>query len=505
MTAVEIDAIVVLAAGEGTRMRSATPKVLHSIGGRSLLGHVLAACADAAAREVVVVVGHRREQVVRQVADSLAIARTAVQAEQLGTGHATQVGLEQVAATHGVVVVVMGDTPLLRGEDLLELAAEHATSKRAVTVLAAQPADPSGYGRMARDDSGALLEVVEEADATPEQRTIREVNTGIYAFDLTYLRSALPRLATDNAQGELYLTDVIGLARADGQQVGMAVMRDPVDTEGVNDRVALAALGAVLNARTLDRWMRAGVTVVDPTTTWVDVTVSLGRDVTIRPGVQLHGATTVGDGAAIGPDSTLDDVQVAAGASVVRSHASGAVIGVDAAVGPFAYLRPGTVVHPGAKVGAFVETKNAEIGPGAKVPHLSYVGDAEIGEGSNIGAGTITANYDGVSKHRTIVGRHCKTGAENVFVAPVTIGVGAVSGAGTVVRRDVPPGALAVSGGPQRHHDGWTARRRPGSAAAAAASDKAGDVGQTDAATSDTPSDERAPEASDQPEEGTQS
>ena len=324
MTAVEIDAIVVLAAGEGTRMRSATPKVLHSIGGRSLLGHVLAACADAAAREVVVVVGHRREQVVRQVADSLAIARTAVQAEQLGTGHATQVGLEQVAATHGVVMVVMGYTPLLRGEDLLELAAEHATSKRAVTVLAAQPADPSGYGRMARDDNGELLEVVEEADATPEQRTIREVNTGIYAFDLTYLRSALPRLGTDNAQGELYLTDVIGLARADGQQVGMAVMRDPVDTEGVNDRVALAALGAVLNARTLDRWMRAGVTVVDPTTTWVDVTVSLGRDVTIRPGVQLHGATTVGDGAAIGPDSTLDDVQVAAGASVVRSHASGA-------------------------------------------------------------------------------------------------------------------------------------------------------------------------------------
>ena len=501
----QIDAIVVLAAGEGTRMRSSTPKVLHSIGGRSLLGHVLAACADAAAAEVVVVVGHRREQMFTHVADSLPSARTAVQAEQRGTGHATQVGLDEVAATDGVVVVVMGDTPLLRGQDLLDLVAEHTVSKRAVTVLAAQPADPTGYGRMARDDSGALLEVVEEADATPEQRTIREVNTGIYAFDLGYLRSALPRLETDNTQGELYLTDVIGLARADGQPVGMAVMRDPEDTEGVNDRVALASLGAVLNGRTLDRWMRAGVTVVDPATTWVDVTVTLGRDVTLLPGVQLHGATVVADGAAIGPDSTLDDVQVGAGASVVRSHGSGAHIGADATVGPFAYLRPGTVVHPGAKVGAFVETKNAEIGPGAKVPHLSYVGDVEIGEGANIGAGTITANYDGVSKHRTVVGRHCKTGAYNVFVAPVTIGDGAVTGAGTVVRRDVPPGALAVSGSPQRHHDGWTVRRRPGSAAAeaAAASEAGGDIGQTGAAPSDAPSDKKAPQASDQPEEGT--
>ncbi len=495
-------AVVVLAAGEGTRMRSATPKVLHRIGGRTLLGHVLAAADGSGAPEVVTVVGHGRASVIEHVSACLPTARTAVQEEQLGTGHAALVGLRQIEATAGTVLVVMGDTPLLRGEVLRDLAARHAAAERAVTVLAARPADPTGYGRLLCDSDGSLLAIVEEADATPEQRLLREVNSGIYAFDLDYLRDALPRLGADNAQGEVYLPDVVALARQDASAVGTVLADDPMDAEGVNDRVQLAELGRVLNARVLRDWMRAGVTVVDPSSVWVDVTVTLGRDVELRPGVQLQGATAVGDGAVVGPDCTLLDVRVGAGASVVRTHGSGAVIGDGAAVGPFAYLRPGTVLHADGKIGTFVETKNAAIGRAAKVPHLSYVGDAEIGEGTNIGAGTITANYDGLAKHRTVVGRHCKTGSDNVFVAPVTIGDGAVTGAGTVVRRDVPPGALAVSGGPQRHHDGWTQRRRPGTPAAeaatagAAATAAGGDVGQTEGPP--------PPLTPGQPDEGTQ-
>ncbi len=492
-------AVVVLAAGEGTRMRSTTPKVLHRIGGRTLLGHVLAAAAGSDAAEVVTVVGHGRAQVTEHVATCLPTARAAVQEEQRGTGHAALVGLQQVQAEEGTVLVVMGDTPLLRAEVLRDLAARHAVAGRAVTVLAARPADPTGYGRLLCDPDGSLVAVVEHADATPEQRLIREVNSGIYAFDLAFLRAALPRLGADNAQGEVYLPDVVALAHGDGQAVGTVLADDPMDAEGVNDRVQLAELGRVLNARVLHAWMRAGVTVVDPSSAWVDVTVTLGRDVELRPGVQLQGVTAVEDGAVVGPDCTLLDVRVGAGASVVRTHGSGAVIGAGASVGPFAYLRPGTVLNADGKIGTFVETKNAVIGQAAKVPHLSYVGDAEIGAGTNIGAGTITANYDGLAKHRTVVGRHCKTGSDNVFVAPVTIGDGAVTGAGTVVRRDVPPGALAVSGGPQRHHDGWTQRRRPGTPAAqaaAAASDADDGVGQTEGPP--------PPLTPGQPDEGTQ-
>jgi bifunctional UDP-N-acetylglucosamine pyrophosphorylase/glucosamine-1-phosphate N-acetyltransferase len=264
---------------------------------------------------------------------------------------------------------------------------------------------------------------------------------------------------------------VVGIAHADLRPVGAYRIDDVVQTEGANDRAQLAALGAELNRRILDDWMRAGVTVVDPATTWVDADVVLAPDVTILPGVQLQGATVVAEDAVIGPDCTLKDTEVGAGAKVVRTHAELAVIGAGANVGPFAYLRPGTVLGEGGKIGTFVETKNARIAAGAKVPHLSYVGDAEIGEGSNIGAGTIFANYDGVAKHRTTVGRHAKTGANNTFVAPIDIGDGAVTGGGTVVRRDVPPGARAVSTGPQRHIDEWVITKRPGSPAAVAAAE----------------------------------
>jgi bifunctional UDP-N-acetylglucosamine pyrophosphorylase/glucosamine-1-phosphate N-acetyltransferase len=364
-----------------------------------------------------------------------------------------------------------GDTPLLQGDTIAALVADHAGSGRAITVLSGEVADPFGYGRVIRDADGSVTAIVEQKDADEAQAAVREINSGVFAFDGAFLAEALTRIGNDNAKGEYYLTDVVGIAHAEGRPVGAYRIDDVMQTEGANDRAQLAALGAELNRRILDRWMRDGVTVVDPATTWVDADVVLAPDVTILPGVQLQGATVVAEDAVIGPDSTLKDTEVGAGARVVRTHAELAVIGPGSTVGPFSYLRPGTVLGDGGKIGAFVETKNAQIGAGAKVPHLTYVGDAEIGEGTNIGAGTIFANYDGVAKHRTTIGRHAKTGANNTFVAPVQIGDGALTGGGTVVRRDVPPGALAVSAGAQRHHDRWVIDRRPDSPGAQAAAE----------------------------------
>jgi bifunctional UDP-N-acetylglucosamine pyrophosphorylase/glucosamine-1-phosphate N-acetyltransferase len=466
-------AVVVLAAGSGTRMRSKTAKVLHPLGGRSMLAHVLAAARYVEPRHVVAVVGHSREQVTAHVREQVPDAVVAVQEEQQGTGHAVRVGLEALRAaagtTDGVVVVMSGDTPLMQGETLRALVDAHVDGAWSATVLTAEVPDPFGYGRVLRDDDGAVTAVVEEKDATAEQAAVREINSGVYAFDGAYLTEALTRITSDNAKGEYYLTDVVAVARADDRPVGAHRIDDVVQTEGANDRAQLAGLAAELNRRVLARWMRDGVTVVDPTSTWVDVDVVLAPDVTILPGVQLLGATVVAEDAVIGPDCTLKDVEVGAGAKVVRSHGELAVIGPRATVGPFSYLRPGTELGAGGKIGGFVETKNARIADGAKVPHLSYIGDAEIGEGSNIGAGTIVANYDGVEKHRTRVGRQARTGSNNTFVAPVEIGDGATTGGGTVVREDVPPGALAVSAGPQRNIEGWTARRRPGTPMAEAA------------------------------------
>ncbi|MDQ4006997.1 MAG: bifunctional UDP-N-acetylglucosamine diphosphorylase/glucosamine-1-phosphate N-acetyltransferase GlmU [Actinomycetota bacterium] len=459
-------------------MRSRTPKVLHRIGGQSLIGRALGAARGLEPHALVAVVGHGREVVAPHVQEVDPDAVTAVQEQQLGTGHAVQCALAALQELPGgtagpppggVVLVTYGDVPLLTTQTLHALLEHHAAAGDAVSVLTAQVPDPTGYGRVLRDDSGAVAGIVEHRDATDAQREIAEINSGIYAFDAAVLVDALARIRTDNTQGELYLTDVVGIARADGLGVGALCVDDVWQTEGVNDRVQLARMGAELNRRTLERHMRAGVTVLDPATTWVDDTVLCDPDVTLLPGVQLHGATRVATGATVGPDSTLTDVEVGEGATVVRCHGSGAVVGAGASVGPFAYLRPDTRLGEGGKIGTFVETKNAAIAPSAKVPHLSYVGDAEIGESTNIGAGTIFANYDGVQKNRTIVGVHCKTGSNNTFVAPVEIGDGAATGAGTVVREDVPPGALAVSAGPQRNIEEWTVRRRAGTAAAKAA------------------------------------
>jgi bifunctional UDP-N-acetylglucosamine pyrophosphorylase/glucosamine-1-phosphate N-acetyltransferase len=379
------------------------------------------------------------------------------------------VALEASGTTRGTVVVATADTPLLEGESLRRFVADHRAAEQVVSILSGVVANPFGYGRIVRNEEGDVEAIVEEKDATPDQREISEISSGILAFDAAFLVEALPRLSNDNAKGEFYLTDTVKIAREDGLTVGAFPIDDVMQTEGANDRVQLAEMGREMNRRIVTRWMRDGVTVMDPATTWIDADVTLAEDVTILPGVQLLGATTVAQDAAIGPDCTLKDCEVGAGARVVRAHAELAVIGERADVGPFAYLRPGTVLGIEGKIGTFVETKNAVVGDGAKVPHLSYVGDAEIGERANIGAGTIFANYDGVNKHRTTVGRWFRGGSNNTFVAPVDIGDGASTGGGTVVRRNVPPGALAVSGGPQRNLPGWVQTKRAGTPQALAA------------------------------------
>ena len=395
----------------------------------------------------------------------------AVQEQQLGTGHAVRCGLDALpAGITGPVLVTYGDVPLLRAETLAALLAEHSASGAAVTLVTTELADPTGYGRVLRETDGTVTRIVEQADATrgAAARSARST-PACTRSTAPFLEAGLGRLSTANNQGELYLTDLIKIARDDGAEVRGVICPDEWQVRGVNDRVQLAELRAELNRRLLEQWMRAGVTVVDPATTWVDVQVRLERDVVLHPGTQLHGATSVGGGAEIGPDTTLTDVVVGPGARVVRTHGSESEIGAGASVGPFAYLRPGVRLGERGKIGTFVEAKNAEIGEGSKVPHLTYVGDATIGDHSNVGASSTFVNYDGVRKHRTVIGSHVRTGSDTKFIAPLSVGDGAYTGAGAVLKQDVPPGALAVSGGPQRNIEGWVEKNRPGTPAAEAA------------------------------------
>ncbi|GAA3539211.1 bifunctional UDP-N-acetylglucosamine diphosphorylase/glucosamine-1-phosphate N-acetyltransferase GlmU [Streptomyces osmaniensis] len=452
-------------------MKSATPKVLHELCGRSLVGHVLAAARELDPENLVVVVGHAREQVVAHLGEIDPGVRTAVQAEQNGTGHAVRMALEELGGgVDGTVVVVCGDTPLLTGETLTALAATHSGDGNAVTVLTAEVPDATGYGRIVRDGaSGAVTAIVEHKDATESQRAIREINSGVFAFDGQLLADALGKVRTDNSQGEEYLTDVLGILREAGHRVGASVAADHREIAGINNRVQLSEARRILNDRLLTAAMLSGVTVIDPATTWVDVTVTFEQDVTVQPGTQLQGDTHLGEGADVGPNTRLKDTRVGAGARVDNTVSNGAVVGAHASVGPYAYLRPGTRLGAKGKIGTYVETKNASIGEGTKIPHLSYVGDATIGEQTNIGAASVFVNYDGKDKHHTTVGSHCRTGSDNMFVAPVTIGDGAYTAAGSVITKDVPPGSLAVARGQQRNIEGWVARKRPGSAAAKAA------------------------------------
>ena len=455
--------VVVLAAGAGTRMKSRTSKLLHQIAGRSLLSYAIHAAEFLDPERLVVVVGHEREQIEAHLADIAPQVTVAVQEQQNGTGDAVRAGLEHLADVEGEIVVTYGDVPLLTGETLAALVAAHRTHSDAVTVLSTVLDDPSGYGRIVRDaDGGQVAAIVEQKDATPQQAAITEINAGIYVFDAATLRAGLASLTTNNAQGELYLTDVITFARERGRDVHAMILEDRWQAEGVNDRIQLSRLGREQNRRLLEKWMRAGVTILDPETTWVHDTVDLAPDVTLLPGTHLEGATSVATGATIGPDTTLIDVEVREDATIVRTHGSLAIIGAGASVGPFAYLRPGTELGDRGKIGTFVETKNATIGEGAKVPHLTYAGDVEIGPDANIGAGTIFANYDGVTKSRSVVGKASFVGSNSVIMAPVEIADGAYVGAGSAITDPVGPGELAVARARQRNIAGWVAARRAG-------------------------------------------
>ncbi|GAA2111372.1 bifunctional UDP-N-acetylglucosamine diphosphorylase/glucosamine-1-phosphate N-acetyltransferase GlmU [Microlunatus panaciterrae] len=469
--AAPIAAVVVLAAGGGTRMKSARSKLLHEVAGHSMLSYAVDAATAVEPQHLVVVVGHQREQVQAHLTDIAPHVRTAVQAEQKGTGHAVQCGLAELGELAGEIVVTYGDVPMLTGETLKELVTTHREAGDAITVLTAHVANPTGYGRIIRDDDDTVARIVEERDAAEHERRVTEINSGIYVFDAEVLREGLGQLTANNDQGELYLTDVISVARRSGGRVGAFVIEDLWQTEGINDRLQLSRMNAEMNRRILERWMRAGVTIADPATTWIHADVDLAEDVTLLPGTTLQGATSVATGAVIGPETTLTDVEVGENATVTRTQGSLASIGAGAVVGPFAYLRPGTILEAKGKIGTFVETKNARIGPGAKVPHLTYAGDVVIGEGANIGAGTIFANYDGVTKAVTTVGRYSFVGSNSVLTAPVTIGDGAYVAAGSAVTGDVDPGQLAVARGRQRNINGWVARKRAGSKTAEAAAE----------------------------------
>ncbi len=470
MTHTRPAAVIVLAAGEGTRMKSATPKVLHTIGGRSLLHHAIAAARGLDPVHLEVVVRHERDRVAAHIASCDPDCLIADQDEIKGTGRAVECGLAALPdGLTGTVVVTYGDVPLLTTATLRDLLAVHEAQAGAVTVVTSHLADPFGYGRIVRDADGSVLRIIEQKDASADERLITEVNSGIYAFDAVVLREALAGLGTDNVQGEKYLTDVVGVARARGRTVAAYVLADVVQAEGVNDKIQLAKLGAELNRRTVEAAMREGAIIRDPATTWIDTTVSIGRDTVVYPNTQLLGATSVGADCEIGPDTTLTDMEVGDGATVCRTQASLSVIGPGATVGPWAYLRPGTELGADGKIGTFVETKNAHIGAGSRIPHLSYVGDATIGTGTNIGAASVFVNYDGVAKHRTVIGDQCRMGSDTMYVAPVTVGNGAYSGAGTVIRHDVPAGALVISDAPQRIVEGWVQEHRPGSESARAA------------------------------------
>ena len=464
-----VAAVVILAAGEGKRMKSSRSKLLHEIAGHSMLSYAVTAATVVQPEHIVVVVGHLRDQVEAHLAEIAPHVLIAVQEQQLGTGDAVQAALGQLANLNGDVIVTYGDVPMLTGETLAALLQEHHAQQAAVTVLTAEVPDPTGYGRILRDGDGLVSGIVEHRDADDAQRLITEINSGIYVFDSATLANALTEITPANDQGELYLTDVVTVVRKTEKPVAALLIDDLWQTEGVNDRIQLSRMNAEVNRRILQHWMREGVTVLDPATTWVHASVDLAPDVILLPGTSLEGATSIGAGARIGPDTTLIDMEIGEDAVVSRTQASLSVIGPGANVGPFAYLRPGTTLGAGGKIGTFVEAKNARIGAGAKAPHLSYLGDAVIAEGANIGAGVIFANYDGVRKSTSTVGAYSFVGSNSVLAAPVEVADGAYIAAGSTITGDVGPGDLGVSRSRQRNVPGWVARKRAGTKTAQAA------------------------------------
>ncbi len=449
-------AALILAAGEGTRMKSALPKVAHRILGVPLVRYAVDAARAAGCDRIVVVTGHGAEAV-EVLVDGEECVR---QEQQLGTGHAVMSAADALADLTGPLVVLSGDSPLLRAETIRRLVAARETSGAAAVVLTTTLLDPSGYGRIVRGADGRLEAIVEDKDLTPAQRSLFETNTGTYCFDAAILFEHLRRLGNDNSQGEYYLTDMIAVLRAEGLGVADVATDEPNETLGVNSRVQLAEAAKIMQARINHDHMLAGVTMTDPDLVWIAPTVRIGRDVVLEPMTFLLGATTVADGCTIGPDSRVTDSRIAQGATVDSSVVTGAVVGECASVGPRAYLRAGTVLEARTKVGTSVEVKNTTIGEGSKVPHLSYIGDATVGKDVNIGAGTITCNYDGERKHPTVIGDGAFVGSDTMLVAPVTIGAGATTGAGSAIAKDVPDGALGVERCEQKNVTGWATRKR---------------------------------------------
>jgi bifunctional UDP-N-acetylglucosamine pyrophosphorylase/glucosamine-1-phosphate N-acetyltransferase len=462
--------ILILAAGEGTRMQSQLPKVLHKVLGRTLIEHVIDAANELNPSQLVVVVGAHRELVEEVVTKVSPGAKIVVQEKRSGTGHAVRIALENVkVSTETPILVLAGDIPLITSTTLLSLLDTHVAEQNSATVLTAEIDDPEGYGRIVRDGSDGILRIVEDRDATEIEREITEINSSVYVFNSDDLVDSLSKINNKNAQGEEYLTDAIGVLQSAGKRVEPVIVEDFIEILGVNDRFQLSECTALLRDRINLHWMKSGVTMIDPTTVWIDPTVSLSQDVVIYPEVALAGNTSIESGVTIGARTTLINCEVKSGANIRDSYCDGAQIGADATVGPFSYLRPGTILEKGVKVGAYVEVKESQIGAGSKVPHLSYIGDTKIGVGTNIGAATVTVNYDGVEKHQTVIGDHVRIGSDTMLVAPLSIGDGAYTAAGSVITEDVPAGSMGVGRARQRNILGWVLRKRSGSDSAKAA------------------------------------
>lgn len=448
---------IILAAGKGTRMKSALPKVLHKAGGKAMLAHVLDAAKEAGARRNVVVVGFGGEAVERALAGE---AEFVTQAEQLGTGHAVLQAEPMLRETRGTVLVLCGDTPLLTGALLKKLIAEHAAAGAKATVLTAVMPDATGYGRVIRAEDGTVEKIVEHKDATAEERAVREVNSGIYCFASTDLFAALHEVGNDNAQGEYYLPDVLEILRKKGEKIFAVAADDYEETLGVNSRAQLAASEKILRRRKNEELMAAGVTLMDPDTTYVDADVVVGRDTVIYPGVWLEGATVIGEGCEIGPNSRFQNVKAGANVTAHFCYAHECEIADGATLGPYVHIRPDTKIAAHVKIGNFVEVKNSVVGEGTKLPHLSYIGDSDIGAGVNMGCGTITVNYDGKKKFRTKVDDGAFVGCNSNLVAPVSVGANAYIGAGSTITKDIPAGDLAIARAHQKNITGWADKRR---------------------------------------------
>ena len=464
----KIELVVVLAAGEGTRMKSKNSKVLHEIAGRSIIHNLLFAVEPLSPKNLTVVVGAHKDEVIDHLAKVAPKAKTVFQEKRDGTGGAAQLALAEQKGD-GTVLILAGDTPLLTTQTLEEFIAAHQSEKSVASVLTALLPDPTGYGRIIRGDNSSILKIVEEKDASDSEKEIDEINTGVYIFELKVLREVIGKLKNNNSQKELYLTDVISLITAEGKTAQAILSNDYTETLGINDRTQLAECAAIMRDRINNQHMLNGVTIIDPTTTWIDADVKIEADVVIYPGTSITGESSIKSNAVIGPRTTLVSCTVAEGAKVVESNCTEASIGKEVKVGPFTYLRKGTVLANESKAGAFVEIKNSTVGKGSKVPHLSYVGDALIGEETNIGAATVFVNYDGEKKHQTKIGDQVRIGSDTMLVAPVTVGDGAYTAAGSVINEDVPAGAIGIGRARQVNILGWVLKKRKDSKSAAAA------------------------------------